>query len=56
MEQLELEQDIDLIFYHQEIDPLVSPNPEVKQVPSHQGENEILGDNLEEEMHNISFD
>ena len=45
-----MEQDIDLMPHHQEVDPTTSPHP------SNQGDTEILGDNLEEEMHNISFD
>ena len=56
MEQPELEQDIDLMPYYQEFDPPNSPNSEVEKVLSDQGDIEILGDNLEEEMHNISFD
>ena len=56
MEQQELEQDIDLMPHHQEVNPPTSPHPEEEKVPSDQGETEILGDNLEEEMHNISFD
>lgn len=56
MEQHELEKNIDLIPYHQEVDPLVSPDSEVEEVPSDQGDTDILGDNLEGEMHNISFD
>ena len=55
MEKPQLEQDIDLIHYPQEVDPLASLNAEVKQVLSDRGDTEILGDNLEEEMHNISF-
>jgi len=42
--------------HHQEFDPPSSPDPEAKQVPSDQGDTEILGDNLKGEMHNISFD
>lgn len=41
--------------HHQEVDPLASLDPEAEQVPSDQGDTEILGDNLEGEMHNISF-
>ena len=55
MEQPELKKDIDLIPYHQEVDPLASSNLEAEKVPRDQGDIEILGDNLEEEMHNISF-
>lgn len=40
----------------QEVTPLASPNSGEKQVPSDQGDNEILEDNLEEDVHNISFD
>lgn len=53
MEQPELEKRIDLITYHQEVDPPDSSNLEANQVPSDQGDTEILGDNPEEEMHNI---
>jgi len=56
MEQQELEQDIDLMPYHQEVDPPASLDPEVEQVPSDQRDTEILGDNKKGEMHNISFD
>jgi len=56
IEQQELEQDIDLMPQHQEVNPLASPHPKEEQVPSDQGDTKILGDNLEEEMHNISFD
>ena len=56
MEQLESEQDIDLMPYNQVIDPLDSTNPEAEQVLSDQGDTEILEDNPEVEMHNISFD
>lgn len=56
MEQQELEKDINLIPHHQEVDPPASPHSEEEQVPSDQEDIEILGDNLEEEMHNISFD
>jgi len=42
--------------YHQDIDPLASPDPKVEQVSRDQGDTEILADNLEEEMQNISFD
>ena len=56
IEQKELEQDIGLMPYHQEVDLPASPDPKVEQVPSDQGGTEILWDNLEEEMHNISFD
>ena len=56
MEQQELEQDIDLLPCHQEVDPPPSLCPEEEQVPSDQGDTEILRDNPEEEMYNISFD
>lgn len=56
MEQHELEQDIIFVPHHQEVDPLASLDPEAEQVPSDQGDIEILGENLEGEMHNISFD
>ena len=44
------------MHYHQEVDPLASPDLEVERVPRNQGDTEILGDNLEEEMHNILVD
>jgi len=56
MEKPKLELDIDLMPYYQEVDPLASPDLEAEQVPSDQGDTEILGDNPEEEMNNISFD
>jgi len=56
MEQPKLEQEIDLMPYHQVVDPTASSDPEVEQVPRNQGDIEILRDNPEEEMHNISFD
>ncbi len=39
-----------------EVTPLDSSDLGVEQVPSDQGDTKILGDNSEEEMHNISFD
>ena len=56
MEKQELEQDIDLMPYHQEVEPPASSNLEVEQVLSDQGDTQILGDHSEGEMHNISFD
>lgn len=41
--------------YHQEVDAPDSPDLKVEQVPSDQGDTEILGDKLKGEMHNISF-
>jgi len=55
MEQKELEKYIDLMPYHQEVNPPTSPDMEAKEVPSDQGDTEILGDNPEGEMHNVSF-
>lgn len=55
MEQHELEQEIYLMPHHQEVNPSASPCWEEDQVPSDQWDIEILRDNLEEEMHNISF-
>lgn len=55
MEQVELDQDIDPMPYHQEVNPPASPDSKAEQVLSSQGDTEILGDNPEEEMHNISF-
>ena len=56
MEQPKLEKDIDLMPYHQEVNPLTSLELEAEKVPSDQGDTKILGDNPEEAMHNISFD
>ena len=56
MEQRELEHDIDLMPHNQEIDLPASPHPDDEKVSNDRGGNEILGDQLEEEMHNISFD
>lgn len=46
---------MELMPYNQEVNPLASPDPEAKQFLSDQGDSEILQDNLEEVMHNISF-
>jgi len=56
MEQTELEQDVELMPYNQEVNPPTSPDLEVDQVLCDQGDTQILGDNMEVEMHNISFD
>lgn len=56
MEQWELEQDINLMPYHQGVELPVSPHPDDMQVSSDQGGTEILGDESKEEIHNISFD
>lgn len=56
MEQRELEQDIDLLPHHQKVDLPASPHPDDEQVSCDREGTEILGDQLEEEMHNISFD
>ena len=56
MEQPELEQDINLMPYNQEVDQPASPDPKAEQVLSEQRDTDILGDNPEAEMHNISFD
>lgn len=56
MEQQELEKDIKLMPYHQEVNLPPSLDSEEEQVPRNQGDTERLADNLEEEMHNISFD
>ena len=42
--------------HHQKVNPLASPHLEDEQVPSNQGDTEILGDQTEGEIHNISFD
>lgn len=55
MVQPESDRDIDLMPQNQEVTPPNSPDPEVEQVPSDQGDTEILEDNPEAEMHNISF-
>ena len=55
MEKHELEKDIDLMPYHQEVNLLASPHLDDEQVLSDQGGTQILGDQLEGEMHNISF-
>lgn len=44
MEQQELDQDIDLMPHHEEVNPPTSPLPEEDRVPSKQGDTEILGD------------
>ena len=56
MEQQELEQDTDLMPHHKEVDSPASMYLEEVQVSDDQGGTEILGDQLEEEMHKISFD
>lgn len=55
MDQQDLDQDMNLMPYYEEVDPLDSPYPKAKKVPSNQGDTDILGDKLEGEMHNISF-
>jgi len=35
---------------------MASPDPELKKFPSDQGDTKTLEDNLEVEMHKISFD
>lgn len=55
MEQQELEKEIDLMPYHQEVDPPNSLHLEVENVPKDQGDIQNIGDNLEGDMHNISF-
>jgi len=42
--------------HHKEVDSPASMHPDDEQVSNDQGGTEILGDQLEEEMHNISFD
>ena len=42
--------------HHQEVEPPASLHLEEEQVPSDQGDTEILGDNTGGERHNISFD
>lgn len=56
MEQPELKKDINLMPYHQEVDPSASTDLEAEQVLSDQGDIDILEDNSEEEMKNTSFD
>lgn len=56
MEQQELEKDINLMPHHQVVDLLASPDLEVEQDPSGQADTQILGNNSEGEMHNVSFD
>lgn len=50
------DQDTDLMPKDLEITPPASPDPIIEQVPSAQGDNEILEDNLEADVHNICFD
>ena len=45
MVKLELYQDIDLMPQYQEVNPLTSLDLEAEQVPSDQGDTEILEDN-----------
>lgn len=56
MVQPKLDKDIDPMPRNEEVSPLASPNQDVKQVPSIQGDTKILDDSLEVDMHNISFD
>lgn len=53
--QPESDQDINLMPQDQEVTQPASPDPKVEQVPSDQGDTETLEDNLEVDMHNISF-
>jgi len=55
MEQQELEQDTNLMPYHQEVDLPTSPHPDDEKVSSDWGGTKILRDQLEGEMRNISF-
>ena len=56
MEQQELQQDTDLMPHQREVDSPTSMHPDSEQVSDDQGGTEILGGQLEAEMHNISFD
>ena len=56
MVQPEKDQDMDLMPKDQEVTPPASLDLEVEQVPSDQGDTEILEDNLEADVHNIYFD
>ena len=56
MEQQELEQDTDLMPHHKEVDSPTSMHLDDEQVSNDQGGTQILGDQPEGEMHNISFD
>jgi len=42
--------------HHTEVDSLASMHLDDEQVLNDQGDTEILGDQLEVEVHNISFD
>jgi len=52
LEQQELEQDIDLMPHHQEVNLLDSPHLKEDQVPSDLGGTEILG-GLPESLHRV---
>ena len=56
MEQPKLEQEINLMPYHQQVNTLASTDLEAEKALSDQGDSKILGDNPEEEMHKIWFD
>lgn len=47
--------DIDLMPKNEDVIPPTSPDPGADQVPSDQGDIEIIEDNLEADVHNISF-
>ena len=51
-----MEQDTDLMPHHKEVDSPASMHLEEEKVLDDQGGTEILGDQPEEEMQNISFD
>ncbi len=51
-----MEQGIDLMPHHQKVKLPTSRDLDNEQVSSDQGGTDILGDQLEGEMHNISFD
>ena len=55
MEQQELEQDTDLMPHHKEVDSPTSMHLEEEQVSDDQRGTEILSDQPEEDMHNVSF-
>lgn len=56
MVQPESNQDIDIMPQNQEVTQLASLDLKAEKVPSDEGDRKILEDNLEEEMHNISFE
>lgn len=51
-----MEQDTNIMLHHKEVESPTSMHLEEEKVSNYQGGIEILRDQLEEKMHNITFD